>query len=126
MEDLEVQNTQNKVYNDVRRTYIDKSDCKEGEAICRKCKGRGQIMSEDASNDVICSKCLGRGIVDWVKQAVVRPIIFGADSSSSSSSSSYSVRVASGPGYKPVKLISIKKEIFPSNWLTKYKRRKIV
>lgn len=134
MEDWSVQNTENKIYNNKRRTYLDKGDCKEGEVICKKCKGVGEINPPKDLHLpalITCPQCFGRGIVDWVTQAVERPIIFGVDSSSSSSSSSYAVRVSgasgtSGPGYKPMKSMPIKKETFTSKWLTKYKRRKIV
>ena len=69
---FEIQNTQNKVYNIPRRSYIDEGDCKEGESICRKCEGIGQVTT-DGGPIMNCSKCLGRGIVDWISQAVVRP-----------------------------------------------------
>jgi len=85
---FEFQNTQNKIYNDVRRTYIDERDCKEGESICRKCKGHGQIDVKCYHHTYIetCPQCLGRGIVDWVTQAVERPPVMTGSHSTSSSS----------------------------------------
>jgi len=86
--DLQVQNTQNKIYNETRRTYIDESDCKEGESICKKCKGEGQIVVKNYHHQHIevCPQCLGKGIVDWVTQAVERPPVMTGSHSTSSSS----------------------------------------
>ena len=135
MEDWSVQNTENKIYNNKRRTYLDKGDCKEGEVICRKCKGVGEINPPRELHLpvlITCPQCLGRGIVDWVTQAVERPIIFGVDSSSSSSSSSYSVRVSGASGTSgasfPKKPIGppcriINEGFSMPKWVTKIKRR---
>jgi len=64
-------NTQNKVYNDKRRSFLDKSDLKEGEQFCSKCRGRG---TDDIDNNSFygptCSKCQGKGIVDWIENIV--------------------------------------------------------
>lgn len=88
---FEVQNTQNKIYNIPRRTYIDEGDCKEGEQICRNCEGIGQVTPKNGPIRN-CSQCLGRGIVDWVTQAVERPAIMTGQNSSGMSSSSSSPR----------------------------------
>lgn len=124
-----VQNTQNKIYNNARRTYIDESDCKEGETICRKCKGQGNIMSPNGPWSDNCPQCLGHGIVDWVTQAVKRPIMIATDSSCSSSAS-----LSSGMFKTYTPLIKEKPSgVLVSNIrnllikrVTNYKRRKIV
>ena len=133
---LEVQNTQNKIYNNARRTYLDEKDLKEGESFCRKCKGVGEILDGFSATDVhlpkTCSQCVGRGIVDWVTQAVERPpLMTGVQSSSSCSSSGIKSRGMHGtsgviitPPPPPKKRIV--KGIFLSKGLTNYKRRKIV
>ena len=123
---LDVQNTQNKIYNDARRTYIDESDCKEGESICKKCKGSGQVDVKNYHHTYIetCPQCLGRGIVDWVTQAVERPpVAIGTDSSSSSSGARLT-GIVKRP--IPPKGRIVKEGMFIRNKVTKYKRRKIV
>jgi len=128
--DLQVQNTQNKIYNSVRRTYIDNSDLKEGESICRKCKGTGEINSKESVIGYdfpdVCSKCGGRGIVDWVTQVVERPpVITGSHSTSSSSGAR--VRGKSGIVKHPIPpKTHIIKGIFKGKKVTNYKRRKVV
>ena len=125
-----VQNTQNKVYNNKRRTYIDKSDCKEGEVICKKCMGAGELIPRDSHFRVdICSQCLGRGIVDWITQAVERPPLNFTDSSSSSSISSRPVKKTIGASVhsspKPVKFVA-NSGMIGLKQVTNYKRRKVV
>lgn len=125
---LEVQNTQNKIWNNRRRTYIDKSDCKEGESICKKCKGVGEFINEEHHHSLptICPQCCGRGIVDWITQAVERPPTqMGSHSSSSSSSCSTTYHKSPLPNYKPVKLVS-NPGMICTKQVTNYKRRKIV
>lgn len=114
MEEFEVINTQNKIYNNKRRTYIDHTDCKEGEAICRKCLGVGEILPKEEHFGVQnCPKCQGRGIVDWVEQVVGKPILITDSSASVSSTSGTSSAGSSGvvsswsmkkdPKYVPLK-----------------------
>lgn len=125
---LEVQNTQNKIYNNARRTYLDKNDLKEGESFCRKCKGVGEITNGSSATDlmlpVTCPQCVGRGIVDWVTQAVERPKLLINDSSSVSSCS------ALPPKPKPPPCRIINEGFSMPKWVTnykrKFKRRKIV
>jgi len=127
MNTLEVQNTQNKIYNEIRRTYLDDSDLKEGEVICRKCKGTGISYSHPFTH--VCSKCSGEGIVDWVTQAVERPVVFVTDSSAACSISSG--QMTSFPVYpSPFKvkssrglMINIRKSLI--KMVTNYKRRKL-
>jgi len=129
MMEWEVVNTQDKIYNDKRRTYIDKSDCKEGEVICRKCKGRGEIWPKEEYINELCPQCLGRGIVDWVTQAVERPRITFTDSSSSSSMSSTYVKGLHGTtGHGSPKLVKFVTNpgMIGLKQVTNYKRRKIV
>jgi len=96
---FEVCNTQNKIYNDKRRTFLDESDLKEGEVFCSKCKGTG--TADNNSNgyfDSTCDKCHGRGIVDWIENVVGKPEPMG---NIASSSFSY---VNTGPGVVTVNL----------------------
>lgn len=133
---LEVQNTQNKVYNNARRTYLDEADLKEGESFCRKCKGVGEILSRISASGhevpATCPQCVGRGIVDWVTQAVERPPLMtgSASSSSSSYSGAKGIHGTSGralppkPTPPPSRIINEGFSI--PKWVTKIKRRKIV
>lgn len=119
-----VENTQNKIYNIPRRTYIDKTDCKEGEQICRKCEGVGQVTPPGGPL-MTCSQCFGKGIVDWVTQAVKRPPM--SDSSSSGSSTSVSASyTGNGKTYGPhIPLnIPIQNRMIQIKKVTNYKRRK--
>ncbi len=130
MNGLAVSNTENKIYNEIRRSYLDDSDCKEGEVICRKCKGTGINYTHPFTHP--CSKCAGNGIVDWVTQAVDRPVVMPTDSSSSASISSGGMRRPhgmSGPTYRQtLKLPKPKNKLgnLLSKVVTNYKRRKIV
>lgn len=48
----------------------------EGEVICVKCDGEGNIYnsrSDFLALDTICPKCNGEGKVDWVTNAIERP-----------------------------------------------------
>jgi hypothetical protein len=134
---LEVYNTQDKIWNDVRRTYIGESDLKEGELICKKCEGSGSQPKHKKLSDASflrCTKCGGRGIVDWAQNAVNRPIVFGRDSSSSSSLSSWSPK--NDPKYDKLRgmiqnsanqmKLQAKSRFLKNIRVTKYKRRKIV
>ena len=131
---MEVQNTQNKIYNNTRRTYLDEKDLKEGESFCRKCKGVGEILDGFSATDLhlpkICPQCVGRGIVDWVTQAVERPPLLMTDSSSVSSCSSRGKHGTSGraipPKPKPPPCRIINEGFSIPKWVTKIKRRKIV
>ncbi len=123
-------NTQKKIFNAKRRTYIDSNDCKEGEVICKKCKGKGENASEDGPWCDSCSQCFGNGIVDWVTQAVERPPLI-LDSSSCSSVSSCSVITGmsgiSGTIPKPQgPKNTVHIGMIAPKGVTNYKRRKIV
>jgi len=72
---------------------------KEGEVICSKCHGAGQVLivirdNEYSYNDK-CNKCYGEGKTDWVtnimwvEPVVNEPLLSSSMSSSSSSSSFY-------------------------------------
>lgn len=67
---MTVQNNENKIYNYVRRIYLDDSDLKEGEVFCSECKGKGTIDNSAVSG--YCPKCWGAGILDWVERIVGR------------------------------------------------------
>jgi len=116
MNDLEIVNTKNKIFNLKRRTYLDNTDLKEGESFCRKCKGRGEVTKGHWDMVDTCPQCLGRGIVDWVTQAVKRPPLVATDSSSSVSDSLYN------SNFKTDWI----KGIFMYRKVTNFKRRKIV
>jgi len=84
---VEMVNSQDKVYNHIRRTYIDEADCKEGEMICNKCEGGGSWPKKFAAMEdayfLRCNKCQGIGIIDWIENIVGKPVnMAGMDSSS--------------------------------------------
>jgi len=82
--DITPQNTQNKIYNNIRRTWLDDSDLIEGEVFCKRCEGSGEIKQTlGYYGTELCPKCFGKGIVDWVTQAVERPAIPFIDTSAS-------------------------------------------
>ncbi len=102
-----------------------KGDLKEGESICRKCKGTGESLISNNNNIRVlnrCQKCLGRGVVDWVTQAVERPPLMTGLASSSSHSLSSGMAGTSGISYKPVKNIPMPGNICMKS-VTNYKRR---
>jgi hypothetical protein len=128
---MQIVNTQNKIYNNHRRTYLDKGDLKEGESFCRKCKGVGEIHNSPIFG--ICPQCVGRGIVDWITQAVERPpLMTGHSSSSSCSSQGLGMNGTSGAvslyhkGVRILKTNSDGIKIFIPKQVTNYKRRKVV
>ncbi len=46
---------------------------KEGEMICRQCKGHGEIIKKIDDIDRIlktCNKCFGTGKLDWIENIV--------------------------------------------------------
>ena len=123
---MEIVNTQNKVYNHVRRTYIDEGDCKEGQMICRKCEGGGSWPKKFARLEdpffLRCQKCQGSGITDWIENVVGKPpIAFGVDTSSFSS-----ISAPVSLYHKGVKLLETHSDgmkIFTPKQVTNYKRR---
>lgn len=122
---LYIENTQNKIYNDVQRTHLDGNDLEEGELICKKCEGSGSWPKKFATLEdpsfARCPKCQGAGIVDWIENIVGKPIMTGTASSSSHSLSS-GMAGTSGISYKPVKNIPIPQNICMKS-VTNYKRR---
>lgn len=76
-----------KVYNELRRTYLDEDDLREGQEFCDKCKGKG--ITEYKVPDFlqsVCPKCQGIGIIDWVEKVVGKaPIPSGMHGTSGSS-----------------------------------------
>jgi len=136
---MEIVNTQNKVYNPIRRTYIDEGDCKEGELICPKCDGGGSWPKKNAAMEdpsfLRCYKCQGVGIIDWIEKVVGKALLI-SDSSSASSSS------LSMPGFNGTSGISMPflkadpsgqvdlyysgVRNFTTKKVTNYKRRKVV
>jgi len=88
--EIDMQSTQDKIWNPVRRTYIGKSDLKEGEKFCNKCERAGEIPSNDGPWYDCCPKCQGRGIVNWIENVVGVPPITAFHGTSSYGRSAYS------------------------------------
>jgi DnaJ-class molecular chaperone len=59
---LRVCNTQDSVYNHIRRSYIRP---KEWEELCPICEGTGEEIKEH-----LCLRCLGKGTIDWISKAM--------------------------------------------------------
>ncbi|MCK5603329.1 hypothetical protein KAR91_15705 [Candidatus Pacearchaeota archaeon] len=50
---------------------IREEDLSEGEVICNKCLGAGEILRGDIQYmDEICSKCWGTGKIDWIENVM--------------------------------------------------------
>lgn len=67
---LEIFNTQGKVFNEYRRSYIEP---KPGQVWCPECKGLGSHPAEHIVNFEIvaqCKTCDGIGVLDWVERIV--------------------------------------------------------
>ena len=128
---MEIVNTQSKVYNHVRRTYIDEKDCKEGELICPKCDGGGSWPKKFAKLEdpsfLRCHKCQGIGIIDWIEKVVGKPAIMTGGASSSSSTIMYGAGIhgTSGISYNAVKSIPMPGNVHIKQG-TNYKRRTVV
>jgi len=129
---MEIVNTQNKIYNHIRRTYLDEGDCKEGQLICPKCSGGGSYPKKSAALEdpafLRCSKCQGSGIVDWIENVVGKPAVMsGSASSSSMSVSDPDCEVSLYyNGLKSLETTRDGFKIFTPKVVTNYKRRKIV
>lgn len=123
---MKIVNTENKVYNHIRRTYIDEGDCKEGELICTKCDGSGSWPKKNAAMEdpyfLRCNKCQGVGIIDWIEKVVGKPAIMTGSSSTSSSSSMPLGASGTSGMYNPVKSIPMPGSVHV-NQVTNYKRR---
>lgn len=50
-----------------------KPHLKEGEIICNKCKGEGEIVYDNIFA-IWCSKCRGTGKVDWISNAMNKEV----------------------------------------------------
>jgi len=59
---MKICNTENKIYNEARRSYI---DLKEGEEWCPRCHGKGY----DIDKYYYCPTCRGVGKLDWISRA---------------------------------------------------------
>lgn len=56
-------------YNSYKRVII---DIGEGEEVCRKCRGKGEVILRTPNyvRHLCCDKCLGTGKIDWVEKAI--------------------------------------------------------
>jgi hypothetical protein len=67
---MKICNTQGKVFNECRRSYIEPEP---GQVWCPECKGLGCHPAEPIENFELvaqCKNCDGIGVLDWVERIV--------------------------------------------------------
>lgn len=56
---------------DVHKKLPPQINEEDGEVLCDKCQGEGNILNHDIQlMDYICPKCNGEGKVDWVRNVM--------------------------------------------------------